>query len=145
MVTLHHRRKTTEVDIDLSACAKVQRSSIMVPFKEIYASLGVDLPSTSSSYCRLQACRGFSPDKWLGIGYALHRVWPFIYFGPTAFVSRAVVSLIVFGSASTIIPSIGKSPRDQFLAVTTSRAGRSLRFYQLWFFTRPAYNAVLRH
>jgi len=48
-----------------------------------------------------------------------------------------VVSLIVFGSASTMIPSIGSHP-ETVMAVVTSRAGALFSLYQLWFFTRPA-------
>ena len=132
MVTIH-TAEDPEVDIDLSGLRQVQR--IVGAIQGIYAfalvlsclALLLLLPLTGPSR--------FSPGQWLGIGYCV-ATGAVIYFG-LRLRKPWVVSLVVFGSASTIIPSIGSHP-ETVMAVTASRAGTLFSLYQLWFFTRPA-------
>lgn len=76
----------------------------------------------------------FSIGQWACITLGLEAI-VFTYLG-LRFRKSWVVSLIVFGSASTLIPCAADRP-ETLLAVIISRAGAVFALYQLWFFTRP--------
>jgi len=122
-----------DVDIDLSGLRRVQR--IVSAIQGIYAVALVTMCLALVLLLLLTGPSRFSPGRWLGIGFCF-ATGAVIYFG-LRLRKPWVVSLIVFGSASTMIPSIGSHP-ETVMAVITSRAGALFSLYQLWFFTRPA-------
>ena len=132
MVTIHTAADHA-VDIDLSGLRQVQR--IVGALQGIY---GFALVLACLALVLLLLLTGpsrFSTGQWLGIGYCL-ATGAVTYFG-LRLRKPWVVSLIVFGSASTMIPSIGSHP-ETVMAVITYRAGALFSLYQYWFFTRPA-------
>src|SRR3989442_2624393 len=87
------------------------------------------------SFCwRLQGPSRFSIGQWACISLGLEAI-VFTYLG-LRFRKSWVVSLVVFGSASTLIPCAADRP-ETLLAVIISRAGAVFALYQLWVFTRP--------
>ena len=131
MITIH-TAEDHEVDLDISGPHQVQR--IVGAIQGIYAFA---LVSSCVALILLSLLTGpsrFSPRQWLGLGYCF-ATGAVIYFG-LRLRKPWVVSLIVFGSASTMIPSIGSHP-ETVMAVLSSRAGALFSLYQLWFFTRP--------
>jgi hypothetical protein len=132
MVT-SHTAEDHEVDIDLSGLHQVQR--IVGAIQGIYAFALVSICLALVLLLPLTGPSRFSPGQWLGIGFCF-ATGAVIYLG-LRLRKPWVVSLIVFSSASTMIPSIGSHP-ETVMAVITSRAGALFSLYQLWFFTRPA-------
>jgi len=127
-------------EVDLSGLRQVQR--IAGAIQGIYAfalvliclALVLLLPFTGLSL--------FSPGRWLGIGFCF-AMGVVTYFG-LRLRKPWVVSLIVFGSASTLIPSIGSHP-ETVTAVITSRAGALFSLYQIVVLHSPSHNAIRRH
>jgi len=132
MITIH-TAEDHEVGIDLSGLRQVQR--IVGAIQRIYAFALVSICLALVLLLPLTGLSLFSPGRWLGFGFCFV-TGAVIYVG-LRLRKPWVVSLIVFGSASTMIPSIGSHP-ETVIAVITYRAGALFSLYQLWFFTRPA-------